>query len=207
MLVLEREVADPGDFGLVAHLFHTEEQVCAVKTGHNGLGALQAQHAHNIGAHALGRRCSEGRDHRTLRQRRDETRDVEVAGAEILAPLRHAVRLVHRHKRYADAIFCCRCLGKCQEARLEQALGRHVHDLVPALAGALEHGVLLRRRKGGVKVAGTGARRLERTDLVAHERDERAHHEGDSRKHERGDLVADGFSRAGRHDAQGIAAG
>ncbi len=171
------------------------------------LGIAQPEHRDDVRAHALGRRGGEGGKGRAHGQGIDELGDLQVGGAEVLPPLRDAVRLVDCDQRDADAARRGRRLREGDEARVGQALGRHVHDLVPALRRALEHGVLLSGRERRVEVAGTGAGGLEGADLVAHERDERAHHQGDPGQGERGDLVADGFPRSGGHDAQRVPAG
>ena len=200
-------VAHPGGLGLVAHLFATKVEVLAIKTRHYGRWVLQAEHLLDIGAHALGRRGGKRRHDRALRQGIDELANLQVGGTEILAPLAHAVGLVNGHEWNADAAFGRGLLRKGQKARLEQALGRHVHKLVAALARPLEHGVLLGRGKAGVEIAGSSTRREQRTGLVLHKRQQRTHHKGDAGQHERGHLVANGLAGACGHNAERIAAG
>ena len=57
------------------------------------------------------------------------------------------MRLVNGNERYANSTRSRRRPCEREEARIGQALGSHVHNLVPALGGSFEHGVLLRRRK------------------------------------------------------------
>ena len=200
-------VAHPRGLGLVAHLLAAKVEVLAIEARHDGRGVLQAEHLLNVGAHALGRRGGKGRHNRALRQRVDKLANLQVGGAEILAPLAHAVGLVNGHERHADAVGGRGLLRKGEKARLEQALGRHVHKLVAALARTFEHRVLLSRRKAGVEVAGARTRREQRAGLVLHERQQRAHHKGDAGQHKRRHLVADGLAGARGHNAQRIAAG
>ena len=115
--------------------------------------------------------------------------------------------LVNGHERRANAAVRCDLLRKGQKARLEQALGRHVHKLVAALARPLEHGILLGRSKAGVEIAGSRARREQRTGLVLHKGEQRTHHKGDAGQHERGHLVANGLAGACGHNTQRIATG
>ena len=96
-------VAHPRGLGLVAHLLATKVEVLAIKTRHHGRGVLQAEHLLNVRTHALGRRGGKGRHDRTPRQRTDKLANLQVGGAEILAPLAHAVGLVNGHERHANA--------------------------------------------------------------------------------------------------------
>ena len=168
---------------------------------------MQAEHLLDIRAHTLGRRSGKGCHDRALRQGIDELANLQVGGAEILAPLAHAVGLVNGHERHADAAFGRSFLRKGQKARLEQALGRHIHKLVAPLTSTLEHGVLLGRGKAGVEIAGSRTRREQRTGLVLHKRQQRTHHKGDAGQHERGHLVANGLAGARGHNTQRIATG
>ena len=200
-------VAHPSGLGLVAHLFATKVEVLAIKTRHHGRWVLQAEHLLDIGAHALGRRGGKRRHDRAPRQRIDKLANLQVGGAKILAPLAYAVGLVNGHERNADAAFGRSFLRKGQKARLEQALGRHIHKLITALARPLEHGVLLGRGKAGVEIAGARTRREQRAGLVLHKRQQRAHHKGDAGQHKRRHLVANGLAGACGHNAERIAAG
>ena len=161
-------VAHPRGLGLVAHLFATEVEVLAIEARHHGRRVLQAEHLLDIGAYTLGRRGGKGRHDGAPRQRIDKLTNLQVSGTEILAPLAHAVSLVNGHERHANAAFGRGFLRKGQKARLEQALGRHIHKLIAALARPLEHGVLLGRGKAGVEIAGSCTRREQRTRLIFH---------------------------------------
>ena len=200
-------VAHPGSLGLVAHLLATKVEVLAIKTRHHRRGVLQAEHLLNVRTHALGRRGGKRRHDRAPRQRINKLANLQVSGAEILAPLAHAVGLVNGHERHANAGGTRSLLRKGQKTRLEQALGRHVHKLVAALARPLEHGVLLGRSKAGVEIAGSRTRREQRTGLVLHKRQQRTHHKGDAGQHERGHLVANGLAGARGHNTQRITTG
>ena len=200
-------VAHPRGLGLVAHLLAAKVEILAIEARHHRRGVLQAEHLLNVRTHALGRRSGKGRHDGALRQGIDELANLQVSGAKILAPLAHAVRLVNGHERHANAAGTRSLLRKGQKTRLEQALGRHVHKLVAALARPLEHGVLLGRSKTGVEIAGSCTRREQRTGLVFHKRQQRTHHKGDAGQHERGHLVANGLAGARGHNTQRIATG
>ena len=96
-------VAHPGGLGLVAHLLATKVEVLAIEARHHRRGVLQAEHLLNVRAHTLGRRSGKGCHDRALRQGIDELANLQVGGAEILAPLAHAVGLVNGHERHANA--------------------------------------------------------------------------------------------------------
>ena len=200
-------VAHPRGLGLVAHLLAAKVEVFAVEARHHGRGILQAEHLLNVGTHALGRRSGKGRHDGALRQRVDKLANLQVGGAEILAPLAYAVRFVNSHEWHADAVGGCGLLRKGEKARLEQSLGRHVHKLVAALARTFEHRVLLGGRKARVEITGACTRREQRAGLVLHKRQQRAHHKGDAGQHKRRHLVADRLAGARGHNAQRIATG
>ena len=200
-------VAHPRGLGLVAHLLAAKVEVLAIEARHHRRGILQAEHLLDIGAHALGRRGGKRRHDRAPRQRIDKLANLQVSRTEILAPLAHAVGFVNGHERNADAAFGCSFLRKGQKARLEQALGRHIHKLVAPLTSTLEHGILLSRRKAGVEITGVRTRREQRAGLVLHKRQQRAHHKGDAGQHKCRHLVADRLAGACGHNAERIAAG
>ena len=200
-------VAHPRGLGLVAHLLAAKVEVLAIEARHHGRGILQAEHLLNVRTHALGRRSGKGRHDGALRKRIDKLANLQVGGAEILAPLAYAVGLVNGHERHANAVGGRGLLREGEKARLEQSLGRHVHKLVATFARTLEHGILLSRRKAGVEVAGTRTRREQCASLVLHERQQRAHHKGDAGQHKCRYLVADGLAGARGHNAQRVATG
>ncbi len=199
--VRQRVAPDPGELALGLHALHAEVQVRAVEPRDHLVGVAQVEQAHDVAAHALGGRGREGRHDGPIRQLLDEVAHGQVRRAEVLAPLRHAVRLVHGHER--DGGLAC----ELEEARVGQALRRHVHDLVGARQRAAQHGGLLARRERGVEVGAAHARVEERAHLVAHERHERAHHEREPLHHDAGHLVAHRLARARGHDRQRVAAG
>lgn len=60
---------------------------------------------------------------------------------------------------------------------------------------------------GGVDKFSPDPPPLQRRHLIFHQRDERRDHDCEARKCEGGNLIAEGFARTGRHDAEGVAAG
>lgn len=187
-------VAHPRGLSLVAHLLAAKVEVLAIEARHHRRRVLQAEHLLNVRTHALSRCSGKGRHDGALRQGIDKLANLQVGGAEVLAPLTYAVGLVNGHERHANAAVRRGLLRKGQKTRLEQALRCHIHKLVAAFARPLEHGILLSRRKAGVEITGSRTRREQRTGLVLHKRQQRTHHKGDAGQHERRHLVANGLA-------------
>ena len=108
----------------------------------------------------------------------------QVVGPEIVAPLRHAVRLVDREQR--DLAAGEEALG----ALGRESLGRDVEQIEPAREVGLLHLGALRRILRGIEERGTHTHGLHGLDLVVHERDERRDDHTGSLSHERRHLVA-----------------
>ena len=85
-----------------------------------------------------------------------------VLGAEVVPPLRDAVRLVYREQRDLS-LFEHR-----QRSLLQQALGRNVEQLERAGMEALFDIALLLPIKGGIEERGVDADFEQRVDLVVH---------------------------------------
>ncbi len=153
------------------------------------------------------RQCIGRRRQRDARHGREafvQHRELDVLGPEVVAPLRHAVRLVDREQADAAA------LEQVEEARRHQPFRRNVENLEPAGEQvALDRGGLgscQRRIEHRSAYAGFGQRR----DLVLHQRDQRRHHDADALAgtlaQQRRNLVAQRLAAAGRHQHQAIAA-
>ena len=197
----ERVASNPGELALGLQALHAEVEVRAVEARDHPVRVAQIQKAHDVTPHALGGRGRERRHDGARGQLLYEVADGQVRRAEVLAPLRHAVRLVHGDKRDGGLA------RELEEARVGQPLRRHVHDLVRARQRAAQHGGLLAGRERGVEVGTAHARVEERAHLVAHKRHERAHHEREALHHDAGHLVAHRLAGARGHDRQRVAAG
>ena len=183
----------------VPRFLHTKIQIRPVEARHHGYRVREAQQAHDILPHLARGRGRKRPHHGAAGQRFQKAGDIQIPGAEILPPLRHAVGLVHTH--HADV----HALRKILKARREQPLGRDVDDFIHTFHGV---GYGLRRlplRQGRVQVCGAHAALHQRVHLVLHQADERRHHQRDARQQQRGQLVAHGFARARGHDAHGVA--
>ena len=141
------------------------------------------------------------RDARHVRPALVQQRELAVFRAEVVAPLRDAVRLVDGEQ--GDA----RALQQRQEARRQQALRRDVEQVElavgeqrarpPARVAGIERGVEERRAHAELP---------QRLDLVLHQRDQRRDDDRRALAQQRGQLVAQRLAAAGGHEHQRIAA-
>lgn len=126
--------------------------------------------------------------------------DAPEGGAELVAPLRDAVRLVDGDEgdggrtQQASQLAGLQALGGAEE-EVEVAVGE---VLFGAALGVLR---ILGGERGGAQTQAAGA-----VDLVLHERDERTDDQHQAGHHEGGELVAEGLAASGREDAEGVAA-
>ena len=124
-----------------------------------------------------------------------------VFGAEVVAPLADAVRLVDGDQGQRQA------RQPVEHRRLHQAFRRQVQkveravvDAPPDVAPRIQAGV-------GIELLGRHARLLQRRHLIGHQGDQRRDHQAEARADERGDLVAQALAAAGGQHRQGAAPG
>ena len=140
-------VDEGGEGGeLVFRALYIEIKVRAVKTCHDAVGRLQREQAQDVCLHLRCRRGGVGRDDGTARQGIHKIGDAEIARAEILSPLRDAVRFVHGEKRHVHL------LHEREKAAGLQPLGCNIDELVGTLARAGVHGADLLAREGAINV-------------------------------------------------------
>ncbi len=170
------------------------------KLATNRSAPLEAQLLHDLLARALvGGRGQ--RDARDAGEALGEDAQLAVLGAEVVAPLRDAVRLVDGEEGDVD-------LGeKRQHALLHEALGRDVEEVERAGLQLPLDGLLLGEGQRRVEEGRLDARGFERVDLILHERDQRRDDDAGAAPHEGGDLVAERLAAARRHEDQRVAAG
>jgi hypothetical protein len=132
------------------------------------------------------------------RGRRAQT---EIVGAEVMPPLRHAMRFVNGDA--ARPRLAQERLG----VRPREALGRDIEQREPALAQQPQHGGVLLAVVGGIERAGPHPERAQLLHLIAHQGDERRDHQRQPAIDERGKLIAQALARARGHDGQHILAG
>ena len=103
-----------------------------------------------------------------------------------------------------SAISHARELG--HEALVVEALGSDVEQAQIAAAEAVGDVAQLVEREARVDARGRHAERLERVDLILHERDQRRDDDRDAVEHQRRQLVAEALARSGREDGERAAA-
>ena len=140
------------------------------------------------------------RDARHLGEFTVQQGELQIVAAEVVAPLRHAVGLVDGEQRQR------RLMQQLQGARLDQPFRRHIEKVQLAVAYLLLQGLALLGAERGIQEGGAHPQRIERADLILHQRDQRAHHHAHAVAHQRRDLVAQGFTAAGGHQHQGVVA-
>ena len=172
--------------------------VRAIEAGSKHARTAKPEASDDLGARLRVGGCSE-RDARDLRIALVQQRQLQILGAKIVPPLRHAVRFVGRKQRQLRAV------GQLEAARGGQALGRDVEHV--ELAGE-------ERALGGPRRIGVEGRVEERCahaqlgqcrDLILHQRDQRRDHDASPLPDERWNLIAQRFATAGRHQHQRIA--
>ena len=122
--------------------------------------------------------------------------DAQVIGAEVMAPLADAMRLVHGDQPDAHA------LEHGDGARQGQPFRREVEELEPPGIQRAEDlfGLGLRVARG--QRPGLDPGFAQAAHLVAHQRDQRRYHHGDPRAAKRRQLEAQGLAAARGHDGQ-----
>ena len=120
----------------------------------------------NIPRH-LRRRRGREREHGPQRQLLRDAREAQIFGAEIVAPLRNAVRLINRQQRDFHPP------NPIQKRLARKPLGRDVKQLQLPLAQIRIHPLRFLRRQRRVEPRRRDPARPQRINLIFHQRDER----------------------------------
>lgn len=126
--------------------------------------------------------------------------ELAVLRAEVVAPLRHAVRFVDGEQGDA-ATFQQR-----QEARGEQSFRCHIQQVQIAREQGAFHPLGVFRIQGGVEEFGAYTELAQGFHLVLHQGDQRRHHDADAVAQQRRDLVAQRLAATGGHQDQRVVA-
>ncbi len=140
------------------------------------------------------------RNARDVRKAFVQHRQLHVLGAEVVAPLRHAVRLVDGEQRNVGA------RQEIERAFQHQALGGHIEQIEFAVQQLLLDGARGFGIQRGIEKGGAHPGLLERRHLVLHERDQRRDDQPGSRQGDGRNLEAQRLAAAGGHEHQRIAA-
>ena len=205
------------DTGVIALLQHQFQQAAGLFAGQGPLGGKVKVGPVEAGSHLIGiaqgkmgtdviphmsggggRECAH---HRPGGQAVHEGLDAQVAGAEVLPPLADAVGLVHRD--HADLLL----LHKALEAWHFQPLRGHIDDLIPALAGAVQHQGFLVVGETVVQKSRCHTGLHKSSHLILHQAHQRRHHQRDARQQQGGHLIADGLTGTGGHHGQHVLPG
>jgi hypothetical protein len=187
---------------LVVEALDGQVQVRTVKALHDHLRIAHAEQLEDLLAHGRGGGGGE-REHRRMAERLDRRADAQVVGAEVVAPLRDGVRLVHHEQRDAaiaqprQHVLVRELLGSEQDVL--DFLLRHI--LQQLLASAVGERRVERRRLHAFCTI------LDRIHLVLLERDERRDDDRRPVDQHPGELVDRRLAGTGRHDAERVAPG
>ena len=124
-----------------------------------------------------------------------------VVGAEVMSPLRDAVRLVDSDQRQRQVA------QPVDQVRLGQSLGRDIEQVQlsgPRRAPDLRPVV---QRHAGIQPRRRHPLLFQRLDLVGHQGDQRRNDEAQPGAQHGGDLIADALAAAGGQHGQHVAAG
>ena len=161
-------------------------------------GVDHPQLLHDIGGDLARSGRGEGQ-HRQVAEAPLEPGQVAIGGAEVVAPLADAVRLVDGDQRELHVF------ERPADLRL-QPFGRAVDQLVLAAADGLGARAPLLLRQRRVEERGAQPHLLHGVDLILHERDQRRDHQREAHQPRR-NLIGERLAGAGRHHADAVAPG
>ena len=178
---------------LIIHLdsrLHRQMQVLSVKAADKSVFRRNAERLRDVFLNAR-RRGRRQRDADRVWKRTPNRPKLAVFRAEVMPPLRNAVRLIDGDT--GDVRF----FQQRQDTVLDESFRRDVKQLDLPCADASNDVHPFSSAEGAVVKGGGDFALLQRPRLVLHERDERRHNDRQSVKHKRGELVAERFAAAG----------
>ena len=176
---------------------HRIRQVGAVEAGDEAGAIAETQLGCDVFPYPLGRRRGQ-RHHRRIGEARPQLGQVAVVGAEVVAPLADAVRLVDGDEADGQG------LQEPPESGRAHPLGRGVENPQTAGERRLLHAPKLVEAERAVDEGGGDAVRAQRVHLVLHQRDKRRHHQGQAARRHRGQLIAQRLAPARRDDDEAV---
>jgi hypothetical protein len=178
-----------------------EVDVRSVEAAHDDRRIAEPEALDDLGSHRRRRGRGE-REHGRAPERVGDVPEPQVIGAEVVAPLRDAVRLVDaeerrlRRREALDDLGVGELLGS-EEHELDRALLQAGPDLVALMAP--ERRVQRHRVQLAVRAV------LDGLELVLLERDQRRHDDRRARPQQAGELVDRRLARSRGHDAERVA--
>ncbi len=180
--------------------FGRKLQVRTRETVDEDLRLLQPQRAKDVvaGAGVGGRRH---RDAGRVREPLGQQAQIAIVGAEVVAPLRHAVGFVdgdQAQRQFGQAI---------HHGPRRQTFRRDVQQVQFTGPRGRPNGRTLVQRHPRIQPGRRHALLFQRLDLIGHQGDQGRDHQPQAGPQYGGDLITDALSAAGRQDGQHIAAG
>ena len=174
-----------------------EADVRPVEAAQEGFGCCAVEEAgDDLGPRFLIRGGGEGGKRHV--QRPAQIADAQVIGAEIVAPLTDAMRLIHRDQRGVDAP------EERQRTAGGQPFGRHVEQLQPPFVEGREDLLRLLLCIARGQRASLHPRLAQAAHLVAHQRDEGGNDDGHAIAQKGGKLETQRLATTRRHDGQRV---
>ncbi len=175
-------------------------EIRPVEAGDVDRGILEAEVAHNVGAHF--RRCRRCQcDGERPAQLLSHLAKAQIFRAKIVSPLADAVRLVDGQQRQLASG------DDGEKARRAEALRRDVEESAEALAQLRHCRKLLIPALAAREHPGRNAQRAHLPHLVGHQRNQRRDDQREPAQCSRRQLVAEALARSGRHHNKRVAIG
>ena len=179
---------------------HGQKQVRAIERAHENPWGTDEQLFRDFRSRR-GVRGRGHRDHLDAAERFGDLAQAQIFRAEVVAPLRDAMRLVDGEKidpglpQGGDRVVAQEPLGRDIE-KPQRTLLEAARD--PAAFVGIGRGIEARRLNSGLAQLG---------DLVAHQRDQRRDHQSEPAADDGGELEEKRLAAAGRHDREHVLAG
>ena len=184
--------------GFLLGLARFVHQVRPVEPADDRLDRIYAELVQDVFAHRRGRGGRE-REHGRMAELSDHAAEREVGGAEVVAPLADAVRLVHDEERNVYG------LQQLQEAFVLELLGRRVDDAQRSRRDAFARAHLLIFGEGRVERHDVGdAAVAQHVELILHQRDQRADDDRGAAEQQRRELIGQALTGAGRQNCERV---
>ena len=103
-------------------------------------------------------------------------------------------------------LICCSCTKRWKPG-ISSRSGGHIDDLIPALAGAVQHQGFLVVGEAVVQKSRCHTGLHKSSHLILHQAHQRRHHQRDARQQQGGHLIADGLTGTGGHHGQHVLPG